>query len=493
MSSTLSGGLRCLDTLPHLRIYNEVIVDGWQLYDAQRNFITASGYMRGERRDGTNKIVELSHRNVTANPLTLHRFDQKKYVWIGHIHGHFGHFLLSTTSRMWFIRNNPKNDFTFVGVCDEGFFEKNSPLKDFMTSVGITSDNFLNIRKPSVFSELHVPEPAFVESGLCYREWGAFMGFASERIRGSSKDEASSNPVYITKHRLTEGVRTLVGEDELCERLEGRGFSIVSPENLTLQEQAHFWQRHPTYVSFRGSALHGAAFTTGKNIVSLHSNSDAQESQYLVDKACENRGIYINASEFMSNCQPPTGFGSASKISSIEDLECGICRIVDRLNSDHRHLDSQGNARHIYTKMPRVPSVDALGVPVPSSYKEARPYELEIDADEGIIIDLHFPVFVTEIRLFVAYSKELPTIRFVGCPIIQTDDERVMQNLLSRQAEEASRKSEGEDRCFRLSFTCPQHGNRLSVSIYGGRADDVRSVEVFGVVDEFELAQSLGL
>lgn len=492
MSSTVSGGVRCLNYPPQVRVHNEVIVDGWQLYDAQRNFITASGYLRGERRDGTNKILELSPRTIALNPLSLRRFDEKKYVWIGHIHPHFGHFLLSSTSRMWIKRKEPDSDFIFVGTCNDDFFEKDGPLKYFMESVGITSRNFLNIKRPCVFSEISVPDPAFIESGLCHREWGRFMAFASGKICGSPENKTSLSPAYLTKHRLTSGVRTLIGEDELCYRLEKRGFVIVSPENLTLDEQVRFWQRHPTYVSFRGSALHGAAFTTEKNIVSLHSNTDAQESQYLVDNSCMNRGIYINASDFTSNCQPPSGFGSASKLSSIENLEEGICRIVDHLHSDHKNRKKSGSVRQIYTKMPRIPSVDALGVLVTSSLQSAQPYELEADAEDGIIIDLHFPVFITEIRLFVAYSKEHPEIKFVASPIIQTADEGFMQNMSSRQTEESSREDKGEDRCFRLAFPCPRFGSRVSVSIYNGSAVDVRSIEAFGVEDEFGLSEDLG-
>ncbi|OUJ08233.1 hypothetical protein HK24_02555 [Gluconobacter sp. DsW_058] len=142
--------------------------------------------------------------------------------------------------------------------------------------------------------------------------------------------------------------------------------------------------------------------------------------------------------------------------------------------------------------MPRIPSVDALGVLVTSSLQSAQPYELAADADDGIIIDLHFPVFITEIRLFVAYSKEHPEIKFVASPIIQTADEGFMQNMSSRQTEESSREDKGEDRCFRLAFPCPRFGSRVSVSIYNGSAVDVRSIEAFGVEDEFGLSEDLG-
>lgn len=489
LSSTISGGVRPLDYLPQVRIYNDVIVEGWELYDAQRNFITGSGYMRGERREETNRIVEICPRNTKTDPRSLKIFKEKKYIWIGKIHIHFGHFLLSSTSRMWIINEKSNKEFIYVGVCDDDFFERESTLREFMFSIGITSDNFLNIKIPCFFSEIYVPDPTFVESGSGNFEWGNFMDFASRKIRGTFEIEASSSPVYITKHRLSSGVRTLVGEEDLCDHLEKRGFTIFSPEQHSLKEQVVFWQKHPTYISFRGSALHASAFTTGKNIISLDSHTDAQENQYISDILCKNRGLYINCSEFMSDCLPLPGFGSASKISHVEKFSEILCNIVDILHSDRNPSIQKKTTERLPTKLGYIPSVDPLGIMVESFVRHAQICEADAGADDAVIVKLDFPVFVTEIRLFLSHCKENTIIKFVGRSVASTINEHPISDILSHQTEEII---EGEYKCFRIAFPRPQYGSKILISIYNGTANLIKNVEAFGVEDEFGLRFCLG-
>lgn len=218
------------------------------------------------------------------------------YLYGGVIIPHYGHFLISSTARLWPLlgrRTNAKIVFHSEVALEDLF---SIPyIADVLGALDIAETDLAIFTRPTLLTNLLIPEPSFQETTYAHWRHAELCHTVGRRLRGSpAPGTPSSRAVYLSKCKLQSGVWNIVNETEMVVRLQQAGVDIVYPETLSLDEQIAVFERYPVIAGLAGSALHTTLFAQRPNrIVGLTHGPGILSNQLLIDKLKKNESIYV--------------------------------------------------------------------------------------------------------------------------------------------------------------------------------------------------------
>ncbi len=208
-----------------------------------------------------------------------------RHLFAGHMRGHFGHFLVESTARLWAMGELENEIDSVIYLPYRGavgqtkrvisrmknFFqllEISIPIQTFGTSIEV--------------EELYVPELGF---GWRERYAGspAYRNFMRERLGRNIAPEGGEK-LYISRARLPSQRGGVLGETIIEENLERQGYEIFHPEKHPLEVQISRYKAARQIVALDGSALHLAAFflKEGSKVGIILRRSKSNFSDYVL-------------------------------------------------------------------------------------------------------------------------------------------------------------------------------------------------------------------
>ena len=272
-----------------LTTYRYALVADWALYDERRQLIADSAYFRA-----VPKMQTLGGQPSTATvpARASHRLPPGRYFWVGPLHPHFGHFLVSSLSRLWALDRVDARAFTFLYTGDlqpAEMFATHGFVRDCFAALGIPHEQLLQVAGPLGIPDVTVAEPSFTEN------FGASPAYVQtlRRIRGALAPDVDDNtrtvPVYVSKMKVTQGIRTVANEDAVTDILRAKGVEIANPETLTFREQIRFWCEHQLVAGFSGC----------KKLCTVFGYSAASANQIAIDRLVGNEHLHLHAGTHM--------------------------------------------------------------------------------------------------------------------------------------------------------------------------------------------------
>lgn len=174
-------------------------------------------------------------------------------------HHHYGHFLLETLARAWYtLIGDPSLRVVMLPHVRQAF----SPMIWRMLELlDIPEERVLLVTEPTRFSRIYVPDVAYELLGSAHEE--AIRPFAqmTERVLGGAARDVSSQPVYLSQGGIPDQGKAAVGERDLEAALRERGYRIVYPEMLTIDDQIRVFNEHTDYVGIYGAPCHSVLFS----------------------------------------------------------------------------------------------------------------------------------------------------------------------------------------------------------------------------------------
>lgn len=155
----------------------------------------------------------------------------------------YGHFLIETLQRLYFIAKLPPEvDIVFPYVMGDVHCWQ----QEILALLGVRN-NIVFLQVPTLFRDIYVPPP------------GASLGWhlIGEQIAALGKVEAKARrgeKLFISRAGISE--RGCVNEAEIEILLKKRGWEVMRPERLTVGEQLSRLARAETVFAVSGSALH---------------------------------------------------------------------------------------------------------------------------------------------------------------------------------------------------------------------------------------------
>ncbi|MBL4928329.1 glycosyltransferase 61 family protein [Fuscibacter oryzae] len=249
----------------------------------------ASGVLR---RDGSfAKLSRAWIRARKATPAPTLQADEHiaflpgQHLFAGHLRGHFGHFLVESTARLWALDHlglRPDSIFylPYRGAHHETerVIRSQKPLFDLLgIDVPIrTYPGALRVER------LYLPELGF---GWEERYAGspAYRAFMQGRLGAAAVPEGGER-LYISRARLAAQRGGILGEAVIEENLARAGYEIFHPERHPVSVQIARYKAARSIVALDGSALHLAAYVLqpGAQVTMILRRSSANVDDYLL-------------------------------------------------------------------------------------------------------------------------------------------------------------------------------------------------------------------
>jgi len=261
------------------------LADAVVIPPAKRGFVTASGLLT---RDG--HPVPMGDLWRKARPLTQPpRMPEAApgalaghWVWGGVLAGHFGHFLVESTGRLWGATQVPEAEGIIFIPKGPKLTQLSRWQTEFFELAGVSARVIL-ATKPLRVDRLSVPGQGF-GLGDIVRGTYATRDFFSRFGAGIAAEGGAK--LYISRSKLSDRKGLLIGEHALEERLAAEGYDIFHPQKHSMTEQVARYKAATQVIAAEGSAVHFFAMVARPNqrlalILRRRSSATRQIVQHL--------------------------------------------------------------------------------------------------------------------------------------------------------------------------------------------------------------------
>lgn len=200
-------------------------------------------------------------------------------IFGGILIGHFGHFILEGMGRLWFLS---QNDISSIKIVFTTILEKKKWFWDFFRLLGLEEDRIWFIDRPTQFGKIIVPEESV-------HSWNSYMKeylFPYQQIL-HNVTPGNNKKVYLTRTKMEQGGAMCCNEQYFEDYYMKKGFTIIAPEQFTIDEQISIIAGADEVVTTLGSLSHFAMFCRrGTRFTILtRVDDDVLPAQCLVNEA----------------------------------------------------------------------------------------------------------------------------------------------------------------------------------------------------------------
>ena len=196
----------------------------------------------------------------------------------------WGHFIVDWSTRLWYALLVDKTS-KIVLCTRENNIKLNSNIIKVMELGGIDMGRLIIIEplsKPLFCKCIVIPEEALHRDYYSEKFFVLFRN-ATKAVQEMKKGTTCYEKIYLTRTKLIP--QKEIGESDIEQIFRDRGYHIISPERLSVEEQIYYMSTCSEVVSIEGSAAHNIVFSIG-NI----------KKQIILEKTrCVNRRqIFLN-------------------------------------------------------------------------------------------------------------------------------------------------------------------------------------------------------
>lgn len=216
-------------------------------------------------------------------------------IYIGPMFNHWGHFLYEFVTRLWYCY---KNETLRIAYCGWGFDEGilYGSYKRFFELTGIDPNKLIDIRKPTKFKRVIIPEQCYLRNQYALPEYKEMMERAYDNI--VCEGLKPFKKIYFTRASFVKNKAWFreCGEEVIQKTFERNGYKVFDPAELSLDEQI-FYMHNCDVVAVIGSS-------TGADTVFMREGTDR---------------IYIRKGFYMDNDLPQIDYITrANKVTIID-------------------------------------------------------------------------------------------------------------------------------------------------------------------------------
>lgn len=181
-----------------------------------------------------------------------------RYMFAGLLFGHFGHFLVESTARLWAyeVLKDQIDGIVFVPKVQRRIDHVRNVYQPFMDLLDIGVP-VLNIPEPTRFETLLVPQQGFGMFGMI-EALPQYRDFMRSRMGAKIADDGAKK-LYVSRSALPHQRGGILGETVIEELLAAEGYRIFHPQQHNFEEQLAAYKSADYIVSPDGSPLHMAA------------------------------------------------------------------------------------------------------------------------------------------------------------------------------------------------------------------------------------------
>jgi len=237
------------------------------LYDELDSPHQASPLRRGERL----KPIQAHELGFVPNRSVATLIPERS-IYGGLLLDHFGHFLLESLARAWYIKTQPGNVYFFKTKATQpnNVNELSTWQKDLLSGLVEDINRIQIVHADTVFETLIVPQPGVVVSRFCQPEQAVALQAVGRTILEQNRPKiASHEKVWLSRSALGH-CQKILGETAFETALQNEGFLIFHPEHHRIAEQIAVMENASVIAGFTGSAFHVLLLAKNSGAKVLH-------------------------------------------------------------------------------------------------------------------------------------------------------------------------------------------------------------------------------
>ncbi len=254
--------------------------------DAGGRFVSLSQHLREKKSGSLTDAYPLNGRDI--------KYIDEEVIYAGILNDHIGHFLMESTSRLWyFIKNSYKpQKLAFLTAKHRKIIPQ---AWEFLSLLGIKKEDIYLISSPTRFKCVHVPSQSHIIN-TSYQD-GFLVPFqeAAQHITPQNYDK-----IYLSRTKFKGGTPCL-GEEHFEKMFKDNGYKVIYPEYLSLKEQISYIRGAKEIAGVIGTATHLEVFANYgiKSVIIERTDTPIQE-QTVVHQALHAKAhsIFANISPF---------------------------------------------------------------------------------------------------------------------------------------------------------------------------------------------------
>jgi hypothetical protein len=257
--------------------------------------------LRGSKGSQRGKIVQsLLESSAVADERYEHEIDEE-VVYLGWLFDHFGHFLMQSLARTWFLADVSPSVRVVFDPPNRARRQPTGWVLRMLEAFGVPPERILVLDAPTRLHRLIIPEPLFEPRGIAHDHVVRAHEAMARPYQAVAKRLAadvtpSEQPVYLSRRLLPPSQRTIIGEGDLEEVLRANGFRIAHTETMTFEDQVRLVNEHMDIFSNAGSAAHNVLFALHQPRLHLLTNGNSFSPDYFL------YAIIVGASTSFINC-----------------------------------------------------------------------------------------------------------------------------------------------------------------------------------------------
>ncbi len=177
-------------------------------------------------------------------------YSTQEVIYGGIFFMHWGHFLVESLQRLWYAKDC-KLPIVWAGT--NGFSFSTAHFiawqRAILDGLGIDNEHIF-LAKPTQFAKIHFPEPGFIIESHLHPEHARHMGYYHE-------PSIPGRRIYLSRAKI----RGCANEERVEHILAQRGWDIIYPEELTVEEQLRRISTAQVCLMINGSAQHTLLLT----------------------------------------------------------------------------------------------------------------------------------------------------------------------------------------------------------------------------------------
>lgn len=237
--------------------------------DEEFNFI--AGHIRNDNGKHNNFEVVRSYETENIGYL------DEEVIFAGVAFDHFGHFIVESMVRLWWVIKEKKFDQKIVFLKNI-YFE--AAYLELLEIIGIKKKNILFLDKPTKFRNIIVPEQSLIFSSHYYKEFSLPYDAILKEIKPSRYKN-----IYLSRTQFRK--KDCINEEYFEEFYRKMGYKIIYPEQLDIKEQISIVYGADEIVSTIGTISHLALFAkkSAKIITLLRARNFFSNVQAMINQS----------------------------------------------------------------------------------------------------------------------------------------------------------------------------------------------------------------
>jgi len=189
----------------------------------------------------------------------------EEVVYIGFCRGHWGHFMIDSTVRMWaLLEEKCRNKKILINI--EGM---NDFYYKWFEYLGIDKEHIIELKENRQYKKILVPDISYKIGEYISDRFAAVFEYVAQNIH---KDLPVYNKIYLSRSHFSQKNKLKqLGEKYIQNIFEKNGYKVLYPEELSFEEQLWYYNHCYSMVTTNGTIAHNVLFMRNNTeLIILH-------------------------------------------------------------------------------------------------------------------------------------------------------------------------------------------------------------------------------